>query len=1136
MGRFTTTTPMTSDIEDIDCAWSVKHIKACTTVKGHINTSNKQLMQSLAYLIDSGASVHCINDKSMFMTIYDNHPTVTVTVANGTTLQVELVGSVNITMISTRNVRMNVTLHNVLYHPSFTHNLISVSRLWKDNKIDTHFGGKCIFMDRINNHKFEFDHRGNSYHTRVCRVEMDHQLLHSRFGHCSERRLNLMRDRCVNFPMSNHEKIHHDPSTCDACQRGGMKRKPYGKRPRGHYTYFGEKLSSDLCFFPDSIQGYKYLLCIVDAYSNWLVTYPLRTKNSDEVKECMEKYLKYMAPFLPKDKPVTWHADNGGEFTSSDLQDFCEEMYVRRSFAIPYSSPTNAHAERMWGILLRTTRIILAQSGVHESFWPYAVSHATRLHNYLPSSKLPNEKSPYEALMKVPPDVSKLRVWGCLCWYHLPKIDRISKLSPRSVPAIHLGIDPQRSGYIVYVPYLSRITSTRDINFQEKRFMIFNDDGIASMPHAIKPLKDTEYQYSEETDYPNQPKPRTPSDYTSLPGDPQTSHNPTPITTNDDNQTDQTDQDDTRAGQTVKGKNPPRSSRTGPFANVTYAPEDVSERCMPVNDKDIVSDIIIPRSYEEAMKSRYAHRWKEAMDIEMKSLLEHNTWELIDKSNVPSNKNIAKSKWCYTVKYNRDGSIERFKARFVVCGYSQVQGQDYTEAFSATLRATSFRMLMAIAAGEKLRLEHFDVKNAFTQANIDADIYVTAARGYESIGRDKVKQVLKLVKSLYGTKQASRLWQLELRKFLVEVLGFTNCMADPCLFIKRDGDKVMIIGVYVDDIILAHKNIDLNEDFIKVFCGPKGFNSKHLGKLNWFLSIGVDQHDDYSIHLSQKLYIDKLTNKFCPDHKNRPVVHSPCQPHTFQKLRPATSDIEREKASQLPYLELIGSLLYLSTMTRPDVAYHLSILCSFMHDPTVEAYSAAIHLLLYIYHTSHAQLTFSGACACPKGIKPELHDRVMSSSGLVVYSDASWHNPDKLGYNMFGYAVFLFGGLISFAAKRIKVVATSSAEAEYAAAAYTCKEIVFVRNLCDFFGIKVDGPTLLCVDNQAAIAVAENLGVTGRNKHFTDSIHYFRHLVDHKVVIPTFVTTHYQKADGFTKALGPTLFHTWRDCIIYIPK
>ena len=86
--------------------------------------------------------------------------------------------------------------------------------------------------------------------------------------------------------------------------------------------------------------------------------------------------------------------------------------------------------------------------------------------------------------------------------------------------------------------------------------------------------------------------------------------------------------------------------------------------------------------------------------------------------------------------------------------------------------------------------------------------------------------------------------------------------------------------------------------------------------------------------------------------------------------------------------------------------------------------------------------------------------------------------------------MFLFGGLISFAAKRIKVVATSSAEAEYAAAAYTCKEIVFVRNLCDFFGIKVDGPTLLCVDNQAAIAVAENLGVTGRNKHFTDSIHY----------------------------------------------
>jgi hypothetical protein len=136
---------------------------------------------------------------------------------------------------------------------------------------------------------------------------------------------------------------------------------------------------------------------------------------------------------------------------------------------------------------------------------------------------------------------------------------------------------------------------------------------------------------------------------------------------------------------------------------------------------------------------------------------------------------------------------------------------------------------------------------------------------------------------------------------------------------------------------------------------------------------------------------------------------------------------------------------------------------------------------------------------------------------------------------MFGYAVYLFSVLISYASKRLKVVATSSAESEYAAAAYTCKEIVFVRNICDFLGIKLDGPTVICVDNKAAIQVAENLGVTGRNKHFNDSIHYFRHLVDHLVVKPTFVTTKHQRADGFTKALGPTEFKSWREFIVKLP-
>ena len=173
------------------------------------------------------------------------------------------------------------------------------------------------------------------------------------------------------------------------------------------------------------------------------------------------------------------------------------------------------------------------------------------------------------------------------------------------------------------------------------------------------------------------------------------------------------------------------------------------------------------------------------MNTEITDLLKHNTWKVVDQSEADKAKRkVTKSRWCYTIKHHRDGSIERFKARFVVCGYSQVKGEDYTHAFSATLRATSFRLLMAMAAGEKLSLEHFDVKNAFTQSEIDAEIYTQPPKGFpQGTGKDGKPRVLKLIKSLYGTKQASRLWQLKLRDFLVNVMGFENSTVDPCLYI-----------------------------------------------------------------------------------------------------------------------------------------------------------------------------------------------------------------------------------------------------------------------------------------------------------------------------------------------------------------
>ena len=133
---------------------------------------------------------------------------------------------------------------------------------------------------------------------------------------------------------------------------------------------------------------------------------------------------------------------------------------------------------------------------------------------------------------------------------------------------------------------------------------------------------------------------------------------------------------------------------------------------------------------------------------------------------------------------------------------------------------------------------------------------------------------------------------------------------------------------------------------------------------------------------------------------------------------------------------------------------------------------------------------------------------------------------------MFGYGVYLFGGLVSYASKQLKTVAFSSCEAEYAAAAYACKEVEFVRNICADMGIELQGRLVLAVDNSACIDVAHDVGVSGRTKHFDRAIHYLRDLTQMRRILPWFVNTHRQRADGYTKALDKSHFTKWSSHVI----
>jgi transposase InsO family protein len=1168
------------------------------------------------YVLDSGATITCINRLDLFESIECYRPGKKVQVANKQFLDVVCIGTIKLECYDRDHRPYTILLSNVHYSPDFQCNLLSVDELWKQHGISSHFSGESYLQTKDGVHlPIERDQKEFVVHAFYAGKSLSTELWHRRLCHIGKEA--MQRVQCK-IGMSGS----FDYSQCDACLQGGTKRLPYGtsKRrsnpdaafrrhaKRQRFTYFGERVACDLCDMEEQgIDGERYAILFFDSYTTYSAVYCLRDKTKETVMQAFQQFLSDHQDRLVRGVGTFW-TDNGGEFQNSDMDAFCEEICTKRAWTVPYSSPQNPYAERAWGVALRKVRTCLAASGAPNSYWPYLIKHAVLVHNIIPDE---NCTTPYEIVHGEDYDYNKLHVPLCLCYYVVPDRDRASKLSPRALPARYLGPDPGRNGHIVEVPKMGRITSAYHVVFNEHRYyhpslekphVYFEDESNASHESSSQRRR----VYREERDTLQMDR---------VPANVEASPALLPVPLEDDLRP----ADDTRHG-TVDGNvdgsrhgtwsdnhcgdsrclypnghsgphsyedyhengEPRGYFRRRPAARQIYDGCPLDEDCafcighcgpceddqarpifddfahQIVNDSvessadmagkvfrvpidDVVPDDVVyastspdglkpPSKYSEAIVGPLRERWKTSMQEEIFALVKNGTWELVSRNDDRlRGRKITKSRWVYDIKYNRDGTISRFKSRFVVCGYSQREGIDYDRAFSATLRATTFRTLLAVAAGKKLRLVQYDVSNAFTQAAMDdVDLFVEPPPGHEEweyINGKRVSKVLLLKRALYGTKQASRLWQETLRKALEEI-GFEQSSSDPCLYrwVRKDGQEI-ILGVYVDDIVLAYSHDEIHEEFKHKFC--KRFAARYEGPLKWFLGMAIDQDEKtFAIQLDHQLNIDRMVEKFIPHNS----VTRECPPKDiFDKLDRAKSNEDRAKVETFPYKSLIGSLLYVAVMSRPDIAFHTSVLAKFMSDPSPECCKAAVELLQYLGATSKRKMEFTGKIDVPSGLEKHASD-ITSNHGFVAYSDSSWGN--AYPYPMFGYGVYLFGGLVSFASKQLKTVAFSSCEAEYAAASYCCKEIEFVRNVCADCGVILQGRLILAVDNTAAIDTAHNVGVTARTKHFERAIHYLRDLTQLKRILPCYVSTTNQRADGYTKSLDKSKFVQWVPCVI----
>jgi hypothetical protein len=175
----------------------------------------------------------------------------------------------------------------------------------------------------------------------------------------------------------------------------------------------------------------------------------------------------------------------------------------------------------------------------------------------------------------------------------------------------------------------------------------------------------------------------------------------------------------------------------------------------------------------------------------------NDVWDVVP---IPKEKSVVSSKWIFKTKHVADGSIEKYKARFVAQGFYQKEGINYKETFTPVARYTSIRVVISIATVMKWKVHQMDVKMTFLNGVIEEEIYMEQPQGFET--HDREMHVCRLKKELYGLKQASRTWYGQIDGFLMS-FGFTKRSADPNIYFKVEDDGPMILLLYVDDLFLT---------------------------------------------------------------------------------------------------------------------------------------------------------------------------------------------------------------------------------------------------------------------------------------------------------------------------------------------
>jgi len=310
-------------------------------------------------------------------------------------------------------------------------------------------------------------------------------------------------------------------------------------------------------------------------------------------------------------------------------------------------------------------------------------------------------------------------------------------------------------------------------------------------------------------------------------------------------------------------------------------------------------------------------------------------------------------------------------------------------------------------------------------------------------------------------KQSPREWYYR----LVEYLGpfvFVITAWDPCVLVHESGN--LFLAIYVDDITLFGATGELKEQIINVL--KTEFKVNDMGELNWLLGIQITFTDD-GITLSQTTFIDKILNRFSM--QDCKLVSTPLDPnHRLKAI-----EVDEQSTDTTAYQQIIGSLIYQVTGTRPDLGYTITHLSQFNSSPSITHLTADKRVLRYLQGTKDRHLFYPWN----------------NQLKMTAYPDVSYGNCLDTRRSFSGYIFQFENATIGWRCWKHRSVATSTCEAEYMALAMTTKHHLWLkRGLQEL--LRQDIPTALFCDSNAAIDVAYNPKLNDLSKHIDVAYHF----------------------------------------------